>query len=109
MPAMIRKQLYISPEQNRKLKELAAQRRTTEADVLREAIERLPAPKGESPLAAELRAAGLLAPKPPLPPELQGLSDEELDALDAELWERLKHSKATLSDAVLQEREESPY
>ncbi len=102
---MIRKQFYISSEQDRKLKQLAIQRNTTEAEIVREAIDLLTESQ-EDPLTRELRAAGMLAEKPPLPPELQG---KDLRKLEAELWERLKESKVTLSDAVLQEREESPY
>ena len=103
---MIRKQVYLEPEQDRKLKRLAKCRGVKEAEVLRGAIDRLPEEE-ESPLVANLRAAGLLAPKPPLPPELQG---KDLDVLRAELRERLhKMRPFTLSDAVLEERENSPY
>jgi hypothetical protein len=48
----------------------------------------------------------LLAPKPPLPPELQG---KDLDIVRAELWEQVKDLNVTLSDAVLQLREQSSY
>ena len=98
---MIRKQVYLAPEQDRKLKRLAACRSIPEAEVVREAIDRLP--ENEDPLIADLRAAGLLAPKRPLPPELQG---KDLDALRKELEAELNGLPGvTLSDAILEERE----
>src|SRR4051794_25120411 len=75
---MIRKQVYLSREQNRKLKGLAAQRGCTEAEIIREALDYLPEPGAdkvpddlsesvsEVETLAPLRAAGLLAPKPKL-------------------------------------------
>jgi hypothetical protein len=40
MPSMVRKQLYITPEQDRRLRQAAAKRRRTEAEVMREALDR---------------------------------------------------------------------
>lgn len=105
MSKLVRKQLYIEPRQDSKLKRLAAVRHATQAELVREAIDNLP--EEEDELTAFLRASGLLAPKPPLPPDMQGVDLEELDAqLEAELGDL---DGVTLSDAVLQEREESRY
>jgi len=38
---MIRKQVYLEPRQDAQVKQLAAERKTTEADVIREAIDTL--------------------------------------------------------------------
>lgn len=40
MPRMIRKQVYIGPEQDRMLKRRARQRGVTEAEIIREALDR---------------------------------------------------------------------
>lgn len=41
MTTMIRKQVYLEPRQDAQVKQLAAERKTTEADVIREAIDTL--------------------------------------------------------------------
>ena len=102
---MLRKQLYLSRDQDRKLKRLASRRGVTEAEIVRQAIDRLP--EGEDALITDLRAAGLLVAKPPLPEHMQG---KDPDALEAELWKQLGDlDGATLGEAVLREREESRY
>ncbi len=58
---MIRKQVYLGREQDRKLKALAARRGCTEAAIIREALDRLPDP--DRSVEAQLAAAGLLVPK----------------------------------------------
>ncbi|HET7737812.1 MAG TPA: ribbon-helix-helix protein, CopG family [Tepidiformaceae bacterium] len=67
---MVRKQLYLEPEQDRTLKALAAQLGASEAEVVRRAIDEM-AERVASPrevLRARLRAAGLLAdPAQPVP------------------------------------------
>jgi len=103
---MIRKQIYLLQTQNRKLKALAAVRGCTEAEVIRDALDQLPDPGGG--VAARLQAAGLLAVIPhnddtPTPDELRALEAELDDWLDS-LPEPLG-----LTEAVLAEREESPY
>jgi hypothetical protein len=101
---MIRKQVYLRRDQDRKIKCLAAQRGCTEAEVIREAIERLPGPENE--MIAKLRAAGLLAPKPDRPDLPTGA---EAEALEAKLYAWLDSlpEPLGLSEAVLEEREES--
>jgi alkylation response protein AidB-like acyl-CoA dehydrogenase len=99
---MIRKQLYIAPEHQRKLRALAARWHCTEAAVVRRAIERL-----DDDLAREidrrLAEAGLLAPPPDdediLTEEEEERLQEEIDAWVASLPEPLR-----LSDAVLEDR-----
>ena len=54
MPRMIRKQIYLEPEHNRLLKELADQQRISEAQVIRRALEQqtsAPRPSGPDLLA----------------------------------------------------------
>ncbi len=100
---MIRKQLYIEPAQDRKLKAIAIRRGCTEAHVIREAIQRLPAE--EDPLLAALRARGLVLDR-----DEHVISDEELAELDREWAEAAREVQGvSLSEAVLQEREESYY
>jgi hypothetical protein len=59
---MIRKQVYLEKDQDRKLKALAAQRRCTEAELIREALDRLPEPESDE-ILVRLEGAGLLAPE----------------------------------------------
>ena len=58
---MIRKQVYLAREQDRKLKVLAARRGCTEAEIIREALDRLPDP--DRSVDEQLAATGLLVPK----------------------------------------------
>jgi hypothetical protein len=100
---MVRKQLYITQEQQHKLHTLAKQRRCTEAEVVREAIDRLPA--HDDPVIRKLHEAGLLMPPPD---DEEPVSDEELDRLERE-WEEYLASRTiplNLVEAVLQERAE---
>jgi hypothetical protein len=53
MPRMVRKQVYITPEQDRILKRCAARRGVTEAEVIREGIEAVAVDRG----AAEQKRA----------------------------------------------------
>lgn len=103
---MIRKQVYLLETQNRKLKALAAVRGCTEAEVMRDAVDRLPDPEGS--VVERLEAAGLLA-KIRVPDDVP--TGDELAALEAELdaWLESLPGPIGLSEAVLAEREESPY
>ena len=56
---MMRKQLYLAGEQQRKLRKLAARWGCTEAEVVRRALDRLPDP--DASIDDRLAAAGLLA------------------------------------------------
>lgn len=53
---MVRKHVYLEPEQDSKLKRLAALHGCTEAQVMRQAIQRLPDPEGDA--LSRLAAAG---------------------------------------------------
>ncbi|HEV8639238.1 MAG TPA: hypothetical protein VG370_33945 [Chloroflexota bacterium] len=102
MARAVRKQLYLSPEHNRLVKELAARWNTTEAAVVRKALDRLAESERrrrpdrrtekERQIDELLRQAGMLGgggeplwpiPKiqPPLPPELQELERARTERL----------------------------
>jgi predicted DNA-binding protein len=71
---MVRKQLLITPEQNRRIKALAAASGRTEADLLREAIEaKLALSETQDWKAGWLAAAGMWADFP-------GIEDQIADA-----------------------------
>ena len=98
--AMVRKQVYLEPEQDRKLKAIAAQRQCTEAEVIRDALNRLPLE--EDPFVAALRARGLLM-------EVEGpeVSDEELHRMEREWEETAKRiGNINFSGAVDEDRED---
>ncbi len=59
MPRMIRKQVYITPEQNERLKREAAKRRVSEAEVIRYGIDAL-AKREEERLAAWAKTKELM-------------------------------------------------
>ena len=103
---MVRKQFYLLQAQDRKLKRLAVARGCTEAELIRDAVDQLPDPEGD--VTARLQAAGLLAV---LPYDENTPTPEELEALEAELDEWLDSlpEPLGLSEAILAEREESPY
>ena len=101
---MIRKQLYLADEQQRKIRRIAARRGCTEAEVVREAIDRLPEP-GDSLddlVVARLAAAGMLVPPPD---DDDPMSEEEAEQLERELdeWAE-RHGPLGLSEAVLEDR-----
>ena len=103
---MIRKQLYIAPEQDRKVKTLAHWRGCTEAEIVREALDRLPDPDGD--VVAQLEAAGLIIPRQHDP---NALTPEELEQLDAEFYAWLDGHPETIGllDALQQDRERYRY
>ena len=100
---MIRKQVYLEQRHERKLKALAAQRGCTEADVIRDALDRLPDPAGA--VEARLAAAGLLAPPMDAAEAPSGAALRALEA-DVEAWLDARSGALGLSDAVLQERDD---
>ena len=103
---MVRKQFYLRQAQDRKLKALAELRGCTEAELIRDAVDRLPDPGGR--VREQLRAAGLLAT---LPPDENAVFGDELVQLEAELeaWYETLTEPIGLGQAVLDEREESDY
>ena len=102
---MIRKQLYIAEEQDRKLERLAARWGCTEAHVMRTALDRLAEPKGdlETQIRDRLRSAGLLVEAPD-DPDLP--SGAEADAFEAEMeqWLNAQTEPLGLAQAVLEDR-----
>ena len=100
--SMVRKQIYLARDQDRKLKALAAVRGCSEAEVVRDALDRLPDPGGN--VRDQLMAAGLLAPKPPMD---DPLTDAELEALEAEVdaWLDQLPEPLGLAEAVIADRE----
>ena len=103
--AMIRKQVYIEPKQQQKLRRVASRRRCTEAAVIREAIDQLPETEAtpEEIFLARLAEEGLLVP----PPDDDDIpSEEEALQIEREIleWDR-KHGPLGLSEAVWKDRE----
>jgi hypothetical protein len=98
---MVRKQVYLARHQDRKLKALAVHRGCTEAEVIRDAVDRLPDPSGS--VREQLAAAGLLEPKPTDPDLPRGA---ELRALEAEVeaWLDERPTGLGLSEAVQEDR-----
>ncbi len=98
--AMIRKQLYVASEHQRKLRDLAARWRCTEAEVMRRALDRLP--EGQASMDQRLREAGLLVP-PATDPTIP--TGKALRALEREVEDWLEQAPPLeLTHAVLQDR-----
>src|SRR6202158_4839754 len=97
---MIRKQVYLAREQDRKLKALATRRGCTEAEVIRDALDRLPDPDGD--VAAQLAAAGLLVPKEDDPDAPHGAAARALE-VEMEAWLHARPTSIGLSEAVLED------
>lgn len=99
---MIRKQLYITPGQQRKLRRLAARQDCTEAEVIRSGLDALPDPEGT--FEERLRAAGLLL-DPPEDPDLPAIPEEiEREEREFETW-LATQKPLGLSEAVWEDRE----
>lgn len=98
---VIRKQLYIADDQQRKLRALVAHWRCTESEVVRKALDSLPDP--EASIDERLAAAGLLVAPPP-DADLPSL--EEVAALEAELaaWLSTRIEPLHLAEAVIENR-----
>ncbi len=98
---MVRKQLYLTREHDRKLKALAARRGCTEAEVIRDALDRLPDP--DRSVEEQLAAAGLLAPREDDPDAPRGAAARALEA-EVDAWLAGREAGLGLSDAVLEDR-----
>ena len=100
--AMIRKQLYLADEQQRKIRRIAARRGCTEAEIVREAIDRLP--EFDDPVTRRLAEAGALVfpydEDDDLPTEAEA---EEIEREIAQ-WAD-EHGPIGLSQAVWEDRE----
>lgn len=98
---MVRKQVYLAREHDRKLKALAACRGCTEAEIIREALDRLPDPDWS--VEAQLAAAGLLVPKRDDPDAPRGAAARALEA-EVEVWLTTLPTGLGLSEAILEDR-----
>ncbi len=98
---MVRKQLYLTQEQDAKVKRLARGRGATEAEVIREALDAYD--EHAEPVVTALRERGLLA-DPPQPHLTRARAQEVYNEYRA--W-ALTQPALGLLDAVLAEREES--
>jgi len=98
---MVRKQLYLAREQDRKLKALAASRGCTEAEVIRDALDHLPDPG--LGMQDQLAAAGLLVPKDNDPGLPHGPAVAALEA-EVDVWLAKRATALDLSEAVLEDR-----
>ena len=99
--AMIRKQVYLGREHDRKIKALAKRRGCTEAEIIREAVDRLPDPDGD--FIEQLRAEGLIAPKPVFPDLPRGKAAER-ERKKLEAWIARDIRDLRLSEAVDEDR-----
>jgi hypothetical protein len=98
---MVRKQLYLAREQDRKLKALAARRGCTEAQVIRDALDQLPDPA--LGIEDQLAAAGLLAPRSEDAGAPVGHPARALEA-EVDAWLAARPAGLGLSEAVLEDR-----
>lgn len=97
---MVRKQLYIEPEQEQKLRRLAAKWGCTEAQVVRKALDHLPDPQGS--VLDQLEAGGLRITRPSGP----FLTGEELQTMQEDLDRIFKNRPSLhITEAVLEDRE----
>lgn len=97
---MVRKQIYIAPEQEAKLKRLAKAAGRSEADIIRKALDALPE-AADSVLDA-LMAQGLIVSQPVT------VSRLESQRLHQEYLKRIGKRRLGLSQAVLEERDGQP-
>lgn len=97
---MIRKQFYIAPEQEAKLKRLAKAAGRSEAEIVREALDALP--EATDPVLKALVAQGLIVSQP------VNVSRSESRRLHREYLKRIGKRRLGLSQAVLEERGGKP-
>jgi hypothetical protein len=97
---MVRKQLYLRPDQEQKIQRLASLRRCTEAEVVREAIDRVA--EETDPTLRRLDELRIV----PLHEEgSESLSGAELAELERELDEwAIRQGPLGLTEAVLEDR-----
>jgi hypothetical protein len=98
---MTRKQVYLTHEQDRKLKRLAARRNCTEAEIIREALTQIPDPDGD--LVEQLRTDGALLPKQALPDLPMGAAARQF-LEEYEAWLDANPRDLRLTEAVLEDR-----
>lgn len=98
---MIRKQLYITPSQERRLRDLSARWQCTEAEIVRTALDRLL--DSAETAADRLARAGLLA-QPLDTAEVPSAGEIEAIERQYEAWARTRTEPIGLSQAVLDDR-----
>lgn len=100
--AMVRKQLYMSDQQQRKVRRIAEARGCSEAEVVRQAVDRLP--EYDDPITQRLADVGFLMHWPD--DDDDPMTDAEAEQLEREMDEWLaEHPEPLgLSEAVLEDR-----
>jgi antitoxin ParD1/3/4 len=93
---MIRKQIYIAPEHEAKIKRLVRHTHKSEAEIIRQAIEAVP--EDGNPIISALRAQGLLVPREKF------VTREEAEQTYRAYLEQIGNKKIGLTEAVLEER-----
>lgn len=94
---MVRKQVYIAPEQEAKLKRLARATGRSEADIIREALEALP--ESTDPVLVALSSQGLIeAPT-------VSLSQAQAESAYKRYLQQIGSRRLGLSQTVLEERQ----
>jgi len=99
---MVRKQIYLGAEQQRKLRRIAARCGCAEAEVIRTALDQLP--EYDDPLARRLAEVGLLVQ--PADDE-DRLTDDQAEQLEQEMesWLDSQTEPLGLSEAVREDRD----
>lgn len=98
---VIRKQLYLAADQQRKLHALAARWRCTEAEVVRRALDRLPDPSAS--IEERLAAAGLLI-SPPADADLPSAGAAAALEQEHAGWLATNVAPLRLAEAVIEDR-----
>jgi hypothetical protein len=98
---MTRKQLYLTQDQERKLRRLAESWRCAEAEVIRVALDRIPDP--DMSIDRLLADAGLLIPSPADADLPMGKAGKELEQVD-EAWLAVQSEPLHLAEAVIEDR-----
>jgi hypothetical protein len=98
---MARKQLYLSDKQQRKVRRIAEARGCSEAEVVRQAVDRLP--EYDDAVTQRLADVGFLVQWPD--DDDDQMTEAEAEQLEREMdeWGR-KHGPLGLSEAVLEDR-----
>lgn len=94
---MIRKQIYITPAQEAKIKRLAQQAARSEAEIIREAIEAIP--EENDPILSLLMEKGLVIKQE------NAFTKEESNRLHEQYLAMIGNRQFSLSRAILEERD----
>lgn len=94
---MIRKQIYIAPEQQAKLKRLASATGRAEADIIREALDALP--ETTDPVLSALLSQGLIEPPG------AAMTAAQAEATYQRYLKKLGDRRLGLTKALIEERQ----